>query len=135
MKPEIPETWLELTKMMDKIRNGGNDFLRLKSDEEEYQNSFKILPKEERLKRLNRQIGRQGPKILNNLFPYSNLLSKMPWVKHYCLWNKSGAMNKDEIKKVVEEKFKNRRWCWMERVPEGKTVPEIWHVHIFVEER
>ena len=134
MKDEIPNTWEELIEMMDFISDCSGDFLRSKKDEDYYQKVLKSVSREEYLINLNKKIGDDNePVILVNNFPYTKLLSKLTKIKHYVLWNKKGKLNVEEIREIIKNNFGDKRWCWMERTERGKSVPEIWHCHIFVE--
>ena len=135
MKNKVPKNWEELVKMMDFISDCGWEYLRFEKDEKKYQKHKQGMSREEFVEKIEKEIGDNGPVFLNNNFPYKKLLQKLFGVKHYVLWNQEGGLNGEEIEKLIKGEFINKRYCWMERSDEGKSIPEIWHCHVFVEEK
>lgn len=131
MNKKIPNNWLELKSLLDYISECPPDFLRLPEDETFYRLFRDLVPRNIALEIVNRQIGKNDYAIVKNNFPYSKVLSKIN-VVHYCLWSRKGSLNKKQIEQKVKEKFGNCTWCFSERKPGKKSVPEIWHCHIFV---
>ena len=129
---KTPDNWDELKNILDYISFCTPDFLRLPEDEKFYRLFRDLVPREIALEIINQQIGDQEIVILKNNFPYTKVLDKLKNVTHYCLWSKKGKLDDSQIKQQVEKKFKDCTWCYSERKPGKKSVPEIWHCHVFV---
>jgi hypothetical protein len=133
MIENIPENWDELVKIMDFIRDCTWDYLRWDDGEEVYQSYKASMSRDEFISDIKKQIGNSGAVFLKNNFPYKKLLQKLFGVEQYVLWSKKGRLENDEVEELIKQKFGNKKWCWMERTEEGKSIPEIWHCHVFVE--
>lgn len=133
MDKKIPNNWEELKLLLDYLSDCSPDFLRLPEDDSYYSLYRELVPRDIALEIINRQIDGNKSVILKNNFPYSKILSKLN-VVHYCLWSKVGSLTKKQITQKVKEKFGDCEWCYSERKLGKKSVPEIWHCHIFVKE-
>ena len=73
--------------------------------------------------------GRSGPVLVPNQFPY--------WVadgiQHWVLWSPRGPLGAAAVRAAITEQ--RPAWAaeafWFENPPAAKTVPGIWHVHVF----
>jgi len=131
-KYKTPNSWKELILLLDYLSYCPPKFLRLSEDENFYSLFRELVPKKVSLEIVNRLIGNNDRVILKNNFPYSKVLKRLKNVEHYCLWSKKGKLNNNQIKKEVERKFGKCNWCYSERKLNKKSVPEIWHCHIFI---
>lgn len=74
--------------------------------------------------------GRRGPVFVPNEFPY--------WVadgiQHWVLWSAAGPLSAEEIRVAVtaQRPVGVRHAYWFENPPAAKTIPGIWHVHVFL---
>ena len=131
--PDIPKTWEELVGLRDYITDCDAHFLRLPADQEVYYAYSKQISREELLNDIAGQFKNKKTVIVVNNFPYTKVLQKIPGVIHYCLWSKCGVLGDQEVNQIANKKFKGKRWFYMERKVNHKSIPEIWHCHIFVE--
>jgi hypothetical protein len=131
--PDVPKTWEELVGLRDYLTDCDALFLRLPSDNDFYAAYVKSIPRKNLVGTVDKEIGDNQTAILVNRFPHTNILQNLPEVKHYCLWSKSGPLDEREIDHLANKKFKNMQWFYMERKVNHKSIPEIWHCHIFVE--
>ena len=129
---KIPKTWPELVALKDFLRLDSASNLRFKDDQIFYSNYMKTFPKDLRFKIIFKAIGNNDVKIIRAAFPYGRLIKNLLHVGHYCLWSRKGALKKEEIESLIEDKFKNKDYFWFENSPQTKSIPEIWHCHIFV---
>ena len=130
--PQIPKTWEELVRLRDCLTDCDALFLRLPKDNEFYAAYVKSISRNDLVDTVGKEIGDNQTAIIFNRFPYTNILQNLLEVKHYCLWSKRGPLEKKEIDDLTNEKFKNMQWFYMERKINHKSIPEIWHCHIFV---
>lgn len=128
-----PKSWEELCAMKDSIDAYDNKTLRFEDDEDEYQRYLGSHGREEILENIRNKIGPTGVALLANDFSYTRLLVDLPEVTHYCLWNTQGAMTLEQIREYLSQ-TKFSQWFAVERKPTSKSIPEIWHTHVFVKE-
>jgi hypothetical protein len=133
MEGNIPGNWDELVKLMDFIRGCTWEYLRWDDGEEAYQSYKSSMSRDEFISDIRKQIGDNEVVFLKNNFPYKKLLQKLSNVSQYILWSRKGRIESNEVEELIRQKFGDKRCCWMERTEEGKSVPEIWHCHVFVE--
>lgn len=131
---KLPKNWSELVALKDFLRVYSASNLRFKDEQTFYSNYLKIIPKDLRFKIIFKAIGKNDVKIIRAAFPYSRLIKNLLHVGHYCLWSRKGELKKEEIESLIEDKFKNKNYFWFENSPQTKSVPEIWHCHIFINE-
>ena len=131
---KIPKTWSELVALKDYLCVCGCNNLRFRDHEIFYVNYQKSFSKELRHKIIFKTIGKNDVKIIRNAFPYNRLTKNLGNVGHYCLWSKKGQLSDVEIESLIKDKFKNKDYFWFENSIETKSIPEIWHCHIFVKE-
>jgi len=135
MKDKVPENWEDLINVLDFIRDCNWESLRWEEDEEKYRECRVSMTREQFLEDIKKEISGAKVVILANKFPYKKLLQNLPEVKQYVLWSNKGRLEMKEVEKIIRDRFGDKRWCWMERTEKGKSIPEIWHGHIFVEEK
>lgn len=128
-----PTTWEELVALQDSLKEMDRKVLRLDDEDRDYTIYRQVVPTHLQYEVILQIIGERDYAVLVNRYPYSKLLSKLPQVTHWSLWNKTGAMSDHEIEKVVTAKFPGKRFIAVESTV--KSMPEIWHTHVFVEER
>ena len=130
--PNIPRSWEELKELREYLSDCSPTFLRSPSDKLFYELFRELVPREVALEIIKRQIREEEIALVKNNFPYTNVLQHLPEVAHYCLWSKIGALNEEEIKQQVDTAYPNSMWFSSERKVSHKSVPEIWHCHIFI---
>jgi hypothetical protein len=130
-----PKTWDELVSLKSKIRNSVDTVCRFSDDLNFYQLYTKFVPREVRLDIIKQSIGNNDIKLIRNTFPYLKLLQNIPFVVHYCLWSRIGKLSKKTIESEVEKRFPHQEYFWFENTAQTKSIPEIWHCHIFVKEK
>lgn len=129
---KIPKKWSELVALKDYLIVSGASNLRFKDDQIFYSNFQKLIPQELRHQILFKAIGKNDIKIIRAAFPYNRLIKNLLHIGHYCLWSRKGKLQEEEIESIIKNKFKNKDYFWFENSPETKSIPEIWHCHIFV---
>lgn len=77
--------------------------------------------------------GRSGgevPVLVPNQFPYW----VAPGIQHWVLWSPRGPLSTAEIREAiaVQRPAGVREAQWFENAPAAKTVPGIWHAHVFL---
>jgi hypothetical protein len=74
--------------------------------------------------------GARGPVLAPNAFPYW----VAPGIQHWVLWSGRGPLSTREIREAiaVQRPAGVTRAQWFENPPAAKTVPGIWHVHVFL---
>lgn len=129
-----PKNWEELIKLKEFLTDCDYSFLRLSDDQLFYSLYRKFVTRETTLQIINGQIGNRKTSLIRNNFPYTKILQNLTNVKHYCLWSKKGKLSNKEITKIVNNKFPKNTWFYTERKTGFKSVPEIWHCHVFIKE-
>lgn len=130
--PPIPKTWEEFLSIKPQLGALPGQYLRHKEDQLFYDLYRQSLPKEAFLAIITQQMQPDRAKLLLNRFPYSNMLQHLPDVAHYCLWSLDGPLSEERIREEVVEIFPDNEWMEVESAPVRKSVPEIWHTHIFI---
>jgi len=133
-KSRIPKTWEELVALKDFLPICGAENLRFKDHFNFYINYQKFFSKDLRYKLLLDSLGKNDIKIIRNVFPYTRLTQHLANISQYCLWSKKRQLSDLEIESLIRDKFKNKDYFWFENILETKSIPEIWHCHIFVKE-
>lgn len=74
--------------------------------------------------------GTKGPVLVPNAFPYW----VAPGIQHWVLWSRRGPLSERQIREAiaVQRPAGIREAQWFENPPTAKTVPCIWHVHVFL---
>lgn len=132
---KFPKTWEELKSMSEFIKSTDIENARYPDDQLFYTNYINLVSKDIRHQILFNTYSGKDKIILKNPFPYSNLIKNIPFVNHYCLWNCHGQLSGLEIKNEIETKFPRLDYFWFENEEFIKSIPEIWHCHIFVKEK
>jgi len=128
-----PKSWEELVKLKPILSDFRPEFARLSEDLIYYRLYQELVPKKIRLEILRRQL-LNDICLIKNMFPYTRLLVNLPRVKQYCLWSKNGKLSDEEIELRINQVFPSKPHFWFENSEPTKSVPEIWHCHIFVKE-
>lgn len=131
---KIPRTWNQLVKLRDFLSDCAGENVRLPEDRLFYKLQLGLVPRDISLEIIKRQMKNKSVSLILNNYPYTRTLKYLPNVKHYCLWSSKGRLSEREIKKQVLKKFKNKEWFYCERKSKKKSIPELWHCHIFVRE-
>lgn len=73
---------------------------------------------------------RGAPVLAPNAFPYR----VAPGIQHWVLWSLRGLLNTAEIREAiaVQRPAGVTEAQWFENPPAAKTVPGIWHAHVFL---
>ena len=129
-----PNSWDELVELSPRIGHSVPEANRKLEDLAFYHLYNEMVPKEIRLKIIDHLIGDNNYIILKNNFPYSRLTQNLPEVTHYCLWSRIGELSPELIEQEINKKFPDQKHIWLENSPQTKSMPEIWHCHIFVKE-
>ena len=130
-----PNSWDELVALSPRIGHSVPEANRNLDDLVIYHHYNETVPKGIRLQKIVSLIGDNDYKILKNDFPYSRLIQNLPKVTHYCLWSRIGELTPETIKQEIVKNFPSQRYMYLENSPETKSMPEIWHCHIFIEEK
>lgn len=131
---QLPKSWEELTSLKGILGPYGGE-TRLPEDQTFYNLYQELVPKAIRLEIIKRQMQGNDPALLFNNFSYTRILQHLPSVKHYVLWSLKGEVKEEKVREIVEEKFPGKPWMSFQTAVENKSVPEIWHEHIFVNDQ
>lgn len=132
---KFPKTWDELKSMVDFIKSSPIDNLRSSENQLFYSSYLNRVDKDIRMKVLFDSFAGKDKIILKPSFPYSNLIKFLPHVIHYCLWNRNGKVPDNQIEADIKAKFPHQDYFWFENDSIVKSIPEVWHCHIFVKEQ
>lgn len=132
---DSPKSWEELVSLAPKIRSSDPKCNRSADDYLFYKLYNELVPRNIRLEIINRMMEGNDYKILRNNFPYQKLLQFLPGVEHYCLWSCIGELSPEIIEQEISKKFPDQKYMWLENSPETKSIPELWHCHIFIKEK
>lgn len=132
---DLPETWEELVSIKKEIKRFDSKIVRFTDDINFYHTYNKLVPKQTRMEIIFNLIGDNDYKIIRNNFPYLRLIKNIPFISHYCLWSRVGKLPQKTIESEITKKFPNKEYFWFENIKMIKSVPEIWHCHIFVKEK
>ena len=130
----IPNNWEELVELKPILPICTPEVARLPDDLYFYQTYTELIPVETRLKVVEKLIGNNNIALVKNNFPYTRLLQNLPQVKQYCLWSKEGGLSIDEIESQIKKVFPLKDFFWFENSNAVKSIPEIWHCHVFIKE-
>lgn len=130
-----PKSWNQLIRLKEFLTDCDGKFLRLSDDRLFYKLYQELVPRNIALEIVKKQMADKPVSLLPNNFPYTKTLKYLPNVKHFCLWSTKGRLKEKDIKKHASKKFGGKEWFYMERKRNAKSVPEIWHCHIFVKEQ
>jgi hypothetical protein len=130
--PPIPTSWEEFLSIKPQLGALPGQYLRHKEDQLFYDLYRQHLSKEDFLAIITQQMLPDRVKLLLNRFPYTNFLQHLPDVAHYCLWSLDGPLSEAKIQEEIVKKFPTNEWMEVESAPVRKSVPEIWHTHIFI---
>lgn len=128
----VPKNWEELVNLKSVLPVCTSEVARLPEDLHFYRTYLKFVPKEMRLKVINHLIGNNDICFLKNNFPYTRLLQNLPHVRHFCLWSKNGKLTKTEVELKINQIFPGKPYFWFENSETIKSVPEIWHCQVFI---
>ena len=123
-------SWKELVKKIDMLPYLSRSTSRRKDDAKLYNTLEKVFGKKWFLKNINAIIGNKKTILLPNMFPYTTITTQIPHVVHYVLWSKKGKLSEQEIEKLIEKKFKGKKYLYFERP--RKSIPEIMHYQVFI---
>lgn len=133
-KVDPPQTWEDLVALRDKLPCCTAESVRFEDDLCFYRQYTKEVPRETRLQVVFNLIGDSDTKIVRNNFPYLKLIQNIDKVTHFCLWSKIGPLTSDQIETEIKKEFAGKSYFWFENSDAIKSIPEIWHCHIFVKE-
>jgi hypothetical protein len=131
----LPKDWQELVALKDTIPFCRNKVTRFPEDNQAYVDYRENMSREEHLQHILDEIGDQDIKVDTNKFPYSRLIQYIPNVNHYCLWSKNQEITDDQIESTIKNLFTEKEYFWFVNPIFNKSIPEIWHCHIFVKEK
>jgi hypothetical protein len=127
-----PTTWTDLVAFQSRLQNCPKNISRSIITFYLYLFYRKIIPKNWRHDRILRQIGNHQYRLLANDFPYDRLLKNLPYVKQFVLWSKTGPLTSHRISEIIKTSFPKAQFFYYENIPSNKSIPDIWHVHVFV---
>jgi hypothetical protein len=127
-----PKTWDELVSLKQTVIDDPVDIIRTPFRRQIYLLYRKYVPASWRRLRILHQIGHKPYNLVPNNFPYDLLLKKLPRVKHYCLWSRTGSLTSPQIEKIITDTYPHHQFFWFENLDKYKSVPEIWHYHVFI---
>lgn len=127
-----PRTWEELKQIGSNLKNTEIIYHRFPHQNTFYRNEYMAhTPKqkviEERIKKM-----KGGFCIVPNNFPYERLLVHIPNIKHFLLWSKS-PLTKEDINTKLQNFFGEFDFFWYENDNKQKSIPEVFHVQVFVD--
>lgn len=131
---DSPKTWAEFVALREKIPYSTPEVARFEDDLFFYHQYIALVPREIRLKIIDNIIGDNKIKLVRNNFPYLKLTQHLGKVTHYCLWSKTGPLSSEQIESEIKKNFPDQLSLWFENILETKSIPEIWHCHIFIKE-
>lgn len=129
-----PKNWAEFVEIKDKIPRSVPGVTRFEDDLCFYHQYTKLVPSKTRLKILNSLIGNSQIKLVRNNFPYLKLIQHLGKVTHYCLWSRLGPLSNNQVEQEIKKYFPKNLSLWFENIEATKSIPEIWHCHIFIKE-
>ncbi len=132
---QLPKTWEELKSMAFFIKSTPIENLRHHEDTLFYLNYLNMVDKDLRFKILLKTLQGRNRIIIKAAFPYTNLIKNIPFVSHYCLWNRSGKLSDPDIDLEIKNRFSRQDYFWFENNILNKSIPEVWHCHIFIKEK
>jgi len=127
-----PKTWAQLIVLGDFLAVCDGKDVRLPEDQFYYELQLQLVPRDISLEIIRRQMKNKAISIIKNNYPYTRTLKYLPDVTQYCLWSIKGSLDERQIERQASKKFKNKKWFYFERGTGKKSVPELWHCHIFV---
>ena len=127
-----PKNWDELVGMREFLATSPGE-MRLKEDQEHYDLFSETIPRELLLTLIRKQLKGSGVALVGNKFPYTKVLQNLPRVKHFLIWSLKGEVQQDVIENLVTSAFPDRKWLYFITVDSIRSVPEIWHAHVFVD--
>lgn len=128
---EPPKSWEKLVSLREFLMTYGGA-TRLQEDQEYYDLYSATMPRDAILTFIKKQLKGKEVGIVKNHFPYTLILQYLPSIGHYLVWSLRGPLSEKEISQIVEDKFPQLNWMWFETHPVNKSVPEIWHAHVFI---
>lgn len=128
---EIPKTWEELVELQKELGVYGGA-TRFDEDQDFYDTFQEVVPREFILELIRKQMKGEEVAIVKNNFPYSLILKDLHSVQHYILWSLKGPVEEGVGKAMLEERFPGKKWITFITIPENKSIPELWHMHIMV---
>ncbi|MFA6184805.1 MAG: DUF3605 domain-containing protein [Candidatus Shapirobacteria bacterium] len=129
---DVPNNWEEFVKLKPILPFCIAEVSRLSEDLHFHRIYIELVSKEIRLEILEKLIGNNDVCLIKNNFPYTRLLQNLPKVKHCCLWSRKGKLSPKIIEKEIKKTFPNNDFFWFENTEVIKSVPEIWHCHVFI---
>lgn len=129
-----PKNWQEFVSLKDKLSCCSPESVRFSDDLTFYRQYTKQTPREIRFKIIYDFIGDNQTKIVRNNFPYLKLIQNLGKVTHYCLWSKIGPLSNEQIESEIKKNFLGKISLYFENIDAIKSIPEIWHCHIFIKE-
>lgn len=129
---DVPNNWEELVKLKTVLPFCLPEVARLSDDLNFYRIYTKLVPQKIRMEILENLIGNNDICLIPNNFPYTRLLQNLPKVKHYCLWSKKDRLFPEIIEQKIKKSFPENDFFWFENSEIIKSIPEIWHCHVFV---
>ena len=129
-----PQTWEEFISLKDKIPCSVPEATRFEDDLCFYKHYNELIPRDTRLKILAGLIGDHKIRLIRNNFPYLKLTQHLGKVTHYCLWSKIGPLSDQQVELEIKKNFPKKMSLWFENDEATKSIPEVWHCHIFVKE-
>lgn len=129
-----PKSWKEFVSLKDKIPCSVPEATRFDDDLCFYHQYTQLVPRETRLKILASLIGDSKIKLIRNNFPYLKLIQHLGKVTHYCLWSQLGPLSNEQVESEIKKHFPKNLSLWFENIEATKSIPEVWHCHIFVKQ-
>jgi hypothetical protein len=129
---KIPNNWEELVELKSVLPICAPEVVRLPEDLQFYRLYIRLVSKEIRLEMINELIGNNNICLLQNNYPYTRLLQNLSGIKHFCLWSKIGKLSPRIVEDEIKKSFSNNDFFWFENSEIVKSVPEIWHCHVFI---
>lgn len=126
-----PNSWEKLVELRDLLAVYGGE-TRTKDDQVRYDTYLENTPREKILSGIKDKLHDSETALLKNNYPYSLVLKYLPYVDHYLVWSRKGELDDGEIKGIVDSEFPRNDWFSFVTAPTNKSIPEIWHAHVFI---
>ena len=130
-----PKTWAELVSIKSSLVNHPGVYRRKPLILLFYILYLYLIPQKLRHNIILRQIGDHPYKLAPNNFPYNKLLKNLPNVKQFCLWSSIGPLPAQKVDNIIRTAYPRSHFFWFENFPKNRSVPEIWHCHVFVNDQ
>ena len=128
----IPNSFDEARMLSWQLILGTGDF-RFPKDQKHYISYLMTKTPEEHIENLRKEMKGKVMNLVDNQFPYTNFLQMLSNVQHKMILSKQ-PLTPAQIDMFLIEvcKLHPKNYFWYENQNSKKSRPEIFHVHVFV---